>query len=663
MQSGNASASRNRRANENENAPDRNRSAKMKKHGADQLPAEKQQQKKKRQTTLTQLTGYAKEKPTKKHKKKKQKRTKKKQKRTKKQKKKQKKKKQKPSSDAVHNAARTATECIDAALAPYGLCSHDVGAEGDCQFRALAHFLLGDAERHAEVRAAVVEELRAHPERYKPFVDDWNLDVADGHPKSYASFVDRMTKQGTWGGHATLQAAATVYRRTLHVVRSSLSPDSPSYCREVTPQAADDTTEPDDNLEGTTTIWLAYMNGNHYRATRPLDAGSGAIVATKKQKPRKKQKKKQGKRRERKKEKRRKGKEGRNEPHRRIVEGAGSSSADLAAAFPGGAYSCQFDLPASAADRLTIAGLYPPADSVTGKQHDNITSARLQARLGHDRFDWVDAVPWAPNGLCKDVDLHTLEKYIKSDRSVQESLKTRVDDRSECRVVYAAGKAMSFVAEKLWNLCAVDPSWGIYRDEERRRWFVVGRKHPTAHLYSSKADDRKEAQTTACICNVLMQLEPRSTSDAAVSDAVNAVVDAREKDRAAAWKHLGERLGPLPPEADRFRAVVQTERVESMSTLLAALPATAWNHVPLFRMADSAWCAERHDLLKCLGKEKLDFSPDQIASICCSSFFAADKDKAFDLLQILKKLKFNADQIASICCSSFFAADKDKAFD
>ena len=30
---------------------------------------------------------------------------------------------------------------IDCALAPYGLCSHDVGGEGDCQFRALAHHL------------------------------------------------------------------------------------------------------------------------------------------------------------------------------------------------------------------------------------------------------------------------------------------------------------------------------------------------------------------------------------------------------------------------------------------------------------------------------------------------------------------------------------------
>lgn len=75
----------------------------------------------------------------------------------------------------------------------------------------------------------------------------------------------------------------------------------------------------------------------------------------------------------------RKGENERKEPNRRIVEGEGSG-ADLAAAFPGGAYSCQFELPASAADRLTIAGLYPPADSVP----DNIDYIKGTRRR------WID---------------------------------------------------------------------------------------------------------------------------------------------------------------------------------------------------------------------------------------------------------------------------------
>ena len=61
---------------------------------------------------------------------------------------------------------------IDQALAPYGLISYDVGADGDCQFRALAFHLLGDANRHAEVRASVVDEMRNHPDRYRDFAEE-----------------------------------------------------------------------------------------------------------------------------------------------------------------------------------------------------------------------------------------------------------------------------------------------------------------------------------------------------------------------------------------------------------------------------------------------------------------------------------------------------------
>ena len=92
---------------------------------------------------------------------------------------------------------------IDQALAPYGLTSHDVGSEGDCQFHALAHHL---RTTHEEVRARVVAELRLHPERYQPFAEQWDVPASGEarHGHSYEDFVCTMEHPGVWGGNATL---------------------------------------------------------------------------------------------------------------------------------------------------------------------------------------------------------------------------------------------------------------------------------------------------------------------------------------------------------------------------------------------------------------------------------------------------------------------------
>ena len=177
--------------------------------------------------------------------------------------------------DAARAATQALTERIDAILAPYSLRSHDVGAAGDCQFRALADLLLDDAGRHAEVRAAVVAELTTHPERYREFMEEWDNRAVDTHQESYASYLERMAKSGTWGGNTTLLAAATVYGRRLMVVSAPVQEGS-SYCTDVQPLLREtDLVATAETNDDALPIWLAYMNGNHYRATRPLDNETG----------------------------------------------------------------------------------------------------------------------------------------------------------------------------------------------------------------------------------------------------------------------------------------------------------------------------------------------------------------------------------------------------
>ena len=57
---------------------------------------------------------------------------------------------------------------IDVALAKYGLESHDVGGDGNCQFLAAGHHLEVSA---GEVRRLVVAELRDLAMKYPLFSD------------------------------------------------------------------------------------------------------------------------------------------------------------------------------------------------------------------------------------------------------------------------------------------------------------------------------------------------------------------------------------------------------------------------------------------------------------------------------------------------------------
>ena len=100
---------------------------------------------------------------------------------------------------------------IDVALVNYGLESHDVGGDGNCQFLAAGHHLEVAA---VEVRRRVVAELRKNSNLYKDCADEWAIsgDVNTSRQNdSYEQFVNNMAQQGVWGGNTTLYAMANAF--------------------------------------------------------------------------------------------------------------------------------------------------------------------------------------------------------------------------------------------------------------------------------------------------------------------------------------------------------------------------------------------------------------------------------------------------------------------
>lgn len=91
----------------------------------------------------------------------------------------------------------------------YDMVERNVPGDGNCQFRSLSDQLYGSADHHGSVRDQIVQQLRSNPEMYEKYV-----------PMVYADYLEKMSKNGEWGDHVTLKAAADKYGVRIFVITS-----------------------------------------------------------------------------------------------------------------------------------------------------------------------------------------------------------------------------------------------------------------------------------------------------------------------------------------------------------------------------------------------------------------------------------------------------------
>ncbi|GMN24932.1 hypothetical protein TIFTF001_000742 [Ficus carica] len=84
-----------------------------------------------------------------------------------------------------------------------------VQGDGNCQFRALSDQFYRTPEHHKFVRQQVVNQLKTYPDIYEGYV-----------PMAYGDYLEKMSKNGEWGDHVTLQAAADSYGVKIFVITS-----------------------------------------------------------------------------------------------------------------------------------------------------------------------------------------------------------------------------------------------------------------------------------------------------------------------------------------------------------------------------------------------------------------------------------------------------------
>ncbi|KAK8947901.1 hypothetical protein KSP40_PGU015657 [Platanthera guangdongensis] len=91
----------------------------------------------------------------------------------------------------------------------YELVEFKVQGDGNCQFRALSDQFYRTPEHHKFVRQQVLEQLESHPRIYEGYV-----------PMEYKEYLQKISKNGEWGDHVTLQAAADSYGVKIFVLTS-----------------------------------------------------------------------------------------------------------------------------------------------------------------------------------------------------------------------------------------------------------------------------------------------------------------------------------------------------------------------------------------------------------------------------------------------------------
>mmetsp|Transcript_22754 Transcript_22754/g.70367 ORF Transcript_22754/g.70367 Transcript_22754/m.70367 type:complete len:361 (-) Transcript_22754:52-1134(-) len=161
-----------------------------------------------------------------------------------------------PSPPTPHDR-RTGRELLGARLARHGRRVVDVGGDGACQFRAVAHGLWGDESHHALVREKAMEVMRTRP----PLVFDCQVYVSNALGAIGALSVEdhldeylmAMSDSRSWGDHNTLQACADAYKARILLVTTH----EDNY---------DIKLEPRDE-EAISEIWIGFHSEMHYVST------------------------------------------------------------------------------------------------------------------------------------------------------------------------------------------------------------------------------------------------------------------------------------------------------------------------------------------------------------------------------------------------------------
>lgn len=148
-----------------------------------------------------------------------------------------------------------------------GFKEFKVQSDGNCQFRAIAHSLKNDEDQYQEIRYNVVSWLKNNgnyhvDEEKSARVSDFLETCQFSQWDNYCSY---MGKDGSWGDHLTLFAAAQFYKIKISVISSVLGPDHQAETV-ITPLSfANDSLQKDFKILNSLPEYAIYRHGSFQR--------------------------------------------------------------------------------------------------------------------------------------------------------------------------------------------------------------------------------------------------------------------------------------------------------------------------------------------------------------------------------------------------------------
>lgn len=123
--------------------------------------------------------------------------------------------------------------------------------DGNCLFRALAYGIWNDPERHAALRANIMQYLVQERDYFSQFVAE-----------DFVRYIRRKRRDGTHGNHLELQAAAELFGRPIEVYSYGDTPATIIESWGGVPSTSREPPEP---------VRLSFHRGSHYNAVRPVN--------------------------------------------------------------------------------------------------------------------------------------------------------------------------------------------------------------------------------------------------------------------------------------------------------------------------------------------------------------------------------------------------------
>jgi len=151
-----------------------------------------------------------------------------------------------------------------------GLYSQEMESDGACQFRALAHQLLGNECHHSIVREIAVAHMQRHGEFFRLFFEG----------RAFESYVSKMAKPTTWGDELTLRAATEAFDCVAHVITS----ESSNWYLVYRAEACDDADVKEVLSRAglrppprSKDVFLSYVSPIHYNAIAALEGDADGV--------------------------------------------------------------------------------------------------------------------------------------------------------------------------------------------------------------------------------------------------------------------------------------------------------------------------------------------------------------------------------------------------